>query len=242
MAAAREPERRTQAIDDCWTQIEIENLLKQQLAFTQVSIQETEDNQYAGTGVREGRTCQIDIKQVRGGIACNWSDGAGGEGSFRFGNSVTHEQHDQTDPSWVAKDPVQIDEIREATTRQQGRIVYLELPSGDLQWSHREEGKSGYFYFQAISPNDGRWEFAASDEAEIEAFHDRPLTANFSGAYSPNPDKRFGSTWADTIDVKVGQIVLARLAQEPTTIYIIKLKQQEEREQLMVKHAVVQTK
>ena len=115
----------------------------------------------------------------------------------------------------------------------------VEFTSGNLHWSEASPGKSGYFYFGSFPAEGPRWEFAASDHADIKAFDGKPLKARFFGRSSPSRDKRLGLSSTSAISVEVGQVVLARTVQDPTTIYILKIENQEQNESMTVHYIVL---
>ena len=146
---------------------------------------------------------------------------------------------DRVDDLYESKGDVRINDIRRVATRKKGSTIYLEFTSGKLQWSQSSPGKSGYLYFRGLSPENPKWEFAASDHADIKAFDGMPLKAKFYGEFSPSRDRRLGLSSSGAINVEVGQVVLARNVQEPTTIYILKIESHEQVEAMTVNYTVL---
>ena len=107
-------------------------------------------------------------------------------------------------------------------------ILYLDLKPAKLEWSVQSDAsKTGYFYFS--EPLGGPvWEFSRSNQANIADFEGKVLKARFDGR----------CPGGEAITVKVGEIVLARRADAPSVIYIIKLVRQEQ-ERLFAEYAVV---
>jgi len=147
---------------------------------------------------------------------------------------------DRSDDVYESRGNVQIREIRGSVTQSAGSLVYLELRSSRLQWSHAMPGQSGYLYFKTPGGNPAEWEFAASDLRDINAFNGKPLSAKFYGAFSPSRDKRLGQSSGNAINVEVGQIVLVRNVKDPATVYVLKIESQEEgREAMTVQYFVL---
>jgi hypothetical protein len=73
-----------------WNQPQVEQYLREDLKLTQVSLTPSGgDGNYTGTGTTaDGRTLQLQVKQVPGGIACDFQDDRGGSGRIAFGNLV----------------------------------------------------------------------------------------------------------------------------------------------------------
>ena len=146
---------------------------------------------------------------------------------------------DRDDDLFLWNGNVAIREVRKAITQNRAPSLSLEFPVGKLEWSHAKAGESGYFYFR--SPGDGPlWEFAATDETEIQAFHGKPLRAKFFGSNSPSRDRRLGMSSSNAINVQVGQIVLARMTEHPQSILVIKLVEQSvDEEKLTISYTVI---
>lgn len=145
---------------------------------------------------------------------------------------------DRRDHLFESAGTVQLREIRGASTQEGNVGICLKLPPGRLEWSHAQPGKSGYFYFNTHGEK-LNWEFAASEQRNLDEFNGKPLLSKFYGQFSPSLDPRLGHQSSNAIQVEVGQIVLARTAQDPHTVYVLKLEKQEQTEALTVQYAVV---
>lgn len=146
---------------------------------------------------------------------------------------------DRNDDVYESRGNVRIREIRRAVTQKAGSMVYLEFQGARLQWSHASPGKSGYLYFKSPGTTATEWEFAASDHREINEFNGKPLTEKFFGSFSPSRDKRLGQSSENSIEVEVGQIVLVRNVNAPTTIFVLKIEKQEQDEAMTVQYFVL---
>ena len=72
-----------------WDQAQVEAYLKQDLKLTEVSLTGTGGGSYTGTGKGlDGKAYRLDVKQVPGGIACEYVAGETGRGRISFGNPV----------------------------------------------------------------------------------------------------------------------------------------------------------
>ncbi len=141
--------------------------------------------------------------------------------------------------------PVQLGPIAESTTEELSEAsMYLDLEGQKLQWSQSSPGESGFLYFAKVAPpsHTPYWEFAASDVAKVEDLAGKPLRVRFYGMYTPG---RAGSplkwtAYSGAIDVRVGQVVLARTSEQPDKVYVIQIVRQEtDREQLSFRYAVI---
>jgi protocatechuate 3,4-dioxygenase beta subunit len=148
-----------------------------------------------------------------------------------------------------------LSKIRELTTTEVASMRYLKFPPANIQWSQHELGKNGYLYFDSPEGDLFYWEFAPSENKEIKDFEGKPLKTTFYGAYSPDWENvfakdsasslairaKFGMESKNSILVEVGQIVLARTVYDPTTIYILKIKQQSpDKESLTIEYAKIE--
>jgi hypothetical protein len=72
-----------------WSKTQVETWLKQDLKLTTLSLSAAGDHNYTGTGTTvDGRTYQLKVTQVPGGIACKFDSGTGSSGRIAFGNTV----------------------------------------------------------------------------------------------------------------------------------------------------------
>jgi hypothetical protein len=80
---------RAEAATGVWNREQVETYLKQDLKLTSVNLTPAGGDNYTGTGTTaDGRTLQLNVKQVPGGIACTFEDDRGGSGRIAFGNPV----------------------------------------------------------------------------------------------------------------------------------------------------------
>ncbi len=105
-----------------------------------------------------------------------------------------------------------------------GKHVYLDLGTESIWWSiSNEETGLGFLYF-VRPPNpdwtdDPVWEFAFVGRSDISQVTNDELKTQFISGGGQYTD---GHT-ITTVKVNVGQVVLARLAYDPSRIYIMKL-------------------
>jgi len=72
-----------------WDRGQVETYLKKDLKLTEVSLTGTGGGNYTGTGKgADGKAYRLNVKQVRGGIACEYEAGETGRGRIAFGNPV----------------------------------------------------------------------------------------------------------------------------------------------------------
>ncbi|MSR31751.1 MAG: hypothetical protein EXR99_09625 [Gemmataceae bacterium] len=72
-----------------WDKLEVETFVKEDIKLVEVTLKETTKNNYSGTGKdAQGRIFNLQVKQVPGGIACDFTNNGGGSGRVSFGNSV----------------------------------------------------------------------------------------------------------------------------------------------------------
>ena len=146
---------------------------------------------------------------------------------------------------WYESDgPVKIGPITECGTQtDRTHTVRLDLEDKKLMWSHCLPGKSGYFYFQKIgAPRTPYWEFSPCEVNSIEDMAGKALKARFYGMYTPGRGET-ALRWRSlqSIEVRVGQTLLARTADEPYKIFIIQITgQKEDQEQMSARYAVIQ--
>jgi len=139
---------------------------------------------------------------------------------------------------------VQLGGTEEVTTQDGGSMCYLDLDEHRLQWSHAEEGRSGYFYFgfQGIE-RVPEWQFAAVPERDIRELAGKPLSARFYGRGTPGGHEAIGRTDSDgAIKVTVGEVWLLRTLNDPSIIYAVKIKSQQKFEEMTVEYLVLRAK
>jgi hypothetical protein len=71
-----------------WSQAQVEGYLIEELKLTDLSLTRAGGENYTGTGTgRDGNKYRLNVKQVPGGIACDFTTDIGG-GKVSFGNPV----------------------------------------------------------------------------------------------------------------------------------------------------------
>jgi len=146
-----------------------------------------------------------------------------------------HNQTSSFDESGIESfDVSRVGPIMEQSTRATGKMRWISLEPGKLQWSSHKRGQSGYFYFQ-YGNDDSVWQFAKSPYGRIEEFAGQPLSVRFYNAGS----SAIGAN-GQAFLVAVGDVWLARPRNEPDTVYVIKIIRQERNEAMTVKYAVLQ--
>jgi hypothetical protein len=71
-----------------WSQTQVEEFLKQELALTTIALKSTGGDNYEGTGAdAEGIAYTLVVKQVLGGIKVEWKHSTG-NGTITFGKPV----------------------------------------------------------------------------------------------------------------------------------------------------------
>ncbi len=102
-----------------------------------------------------------------------------------------------------------------------------------LGWSsHAASSKerNGYIYMRDQRPSGGNrplWEFALSPKRRLSDVTEDDLRGEFYGMGDPRATNVFGAAWERAaILVPEGQIVLARLAADRSTVYVIRLAKQ----------------
>jgi hypothetical protein len=140
---------------------------------------------------------------------------------------------DRDDNLYVSKRPVQLGEIRELDTTNQNSVVSLNLGGVPLQWSVAAPGQSGYFYFSDHITETPDWEFAGTDASTLQEFDGKHIETAFYGKFSPTRDPGLGQASGNAINVRVGQIVLARTVAKPDTVYVLKIHQQAQDQEAM---------
>jgi hypothetical protein len=104
---------------------------------------------------------------------------------------------------------------------------YLDLKGARLEWSIGGPG-TGWLYFWDVESRSrvSRWEFAPCSQTNLLGVSELPT--DFCGSSEPRVGGFFGeSSTTNAIQVAVGQILFARRTDERSTIYILKLKEQD---------------
>jgi hypothetical protein len=142
-----------------------------------------------------------------------------------------------------SKTPLKIGPVIEAGTQTEGgSLIWLDLGGKKLHWSHSQPGKTGFLYFEKDGvPNTSYWEFSPCDAAKIEDLSGVSLKARFYGAHTPGRgDTKLGANSENAIFVSVGQVLLARTADDPRTIFVIQIVGQEPvQERMSVRYTVI---
>ncbi|MAG92628.1 MAG: hypothetical protein CMJ48_02585 [Planctomycetaceae bacterium] len=147
---------------------------------------------------------------------------------------------DKDDQHYRSNGKVKLGEIKQLATANKNSIISLELEAGPLQWSSSAPGKTGYFYFADHLPKTPDWEFAYTPAKTIAEFDGKPLEAEFYQRFSPSRDKQLGASgYGNSIQVALGQVVLARTSDDPETIYILQIHKQARHEAMTVRYTVV---
>jgi len=138
---------------------------------------------------------------------------------------------DRTDNLYVSPRPVHIDKIltTRATDYQGKKTVYLHFGKRLMEWS-KQSGQSGYIYSRAPGGKAPVWEFASIECSTLEELEGKALKVRFGSTHIP--------PGGETRGVRVGQMVLARHVDEPSTIYVIRFDRQEE-DRVFVQYAAI---
>ncbi len=150
---------------------------------------------------------------------------------------------DRTSVWFKSKGPITLGEIRQASTEGgRNQAVWLDLNGNKLQWSQGNPGKTGYFYFEKMERSRWSpfWAFAHCD-VPITKLKGTMLKAKFYGLFDPHGDEtRINWAGEQSIQVEVGQTILARTLEDTQTIYAIQIVSQGiEREQMDFRYAVI---
>ncbi len=144
---------------------------------------------------------------------------------------------------WESKSALKIGRIIEASTQTDGHwLVWLDLEGKKLEWSRSQPGKTGFLYFQKMGASRvPYWEFSPCDATKIEDLAGISLKARFYGMYtSGRSNSKLGWIGLQAIQVSVGQVLLARTADDPRTIFIIQIVGQDlDQERLSARYTVI---
>jgi hypothetical protein len=141
--------------------------------------------------------------------------------------------------------PIRLGQIVENNTiTNEGHIIFLDLQGKKLKWSACSPGKTGFFYFEKTGVNGTPyWEFAPCEATRIEDLAGKSIKARFYGLFTPGR-KQSPLGWAgsiQSIQVKVGQVLLARNTEDIHTIYVVKvLGQQHDQECMSYRYTTIQ--
>jgi hypothetical protein len=122
-------------------------------------------------------------------------------------------------------------------SRYKDQARYLDLKGTQLEWSIRGTN-TGWLYFWdpvGVRPRASRWAFAPCSDTNLLDVSELP--AQFYGSSDHHRIEVFGDSTTNAIIVAVGQILFARQTDKESTIYMLKLKDQD-RNKLVVDYCV----
>lgn len=114
---------------------------------------------------------------------------------------------------------------------------YLDLSGTQLEWSIGGTN-TGWLYFWDVSvkTSASQWEFAPCSETNLLGVSELP--GKFHGSSDPRRVEVFGDeSTTNAIKVAVGQILFARRTDKKSTVYMLKLREQD-RNKLVVDYCV----
>jgi hypothetical protein len=133
--------------------------------------------------------------------------------------------------------PIKLGQIVEGSTiTNDGHSIYLDLQGKKLAWSSGSPGKTGYFYFEKTGFNwTPYWEFAPCDVTRIEDLDGKSIKARFYGLFTPGrKQSHLGWTGSiQSIQVKVGEVLLARNTEDSQTIFVVQILGQQHDQECM---------
>jgi len=131
--------------------------------------------------------------------------------------------------------PVKLGPIIEISTTNINSISWLNLEDKKLEWSGGMPGKAGYLYFEKVDiPRTFYWEFSFSDATNIEDLANKPLKTKFAGYYAARSDIN------SSIVVSVGQVVFARMIEDPNKIFAIQIIKQDKSQSMTARYSIIQ--
>jgi Leucine-rich repeat (LRR) protein len=147
----------------------------------------------------------------------------------------------RTDNQYVSTDPVRIGNIHStfAADHNTGKVEHFQIDSKQMQWSVQSDARqTGYIYFQDPDTHLPLWEFSPLQFTDSDDWNIGSLNVRFYGMNSPSKPEHFGY---QAIDVKVGQVILARRTEETDKLYAIRFDKQEDGK-LWAKYTIVEGK
>jgi hypothetical protein len=126
---------------------------------------------------------------------------------------------DRQDNQVATTSDIALGDVQEITTTAIESDRFFVLPSGKLHWSHAEPGKDGYLDF-GNHLQKTQWEFTVPRIGTLADFDKKPLKATFLGKFEPGSN-------GYSVNPSVGQVVLARTADNPQTLYILEFIRQD---------------
>ena len=143
---------------------------------------------------------------------------------------------------FLSEEPMKIGRIVQTTAKtdpHRPNTVILDFEGKKMKWSLSEAGKSGFLYFEKISPlRTAYWEFAPCDAAKVEDLAGKPLETKFYGMYSPGRDEVGWSSGLEIIHLLSGKVLLARTTDDLRKIFIIQIIQ--DQEQMTARYTTIQ--
>jgi hypothetical protein len=149
--------------------------------------------------------------------------------------AVSDRAHDFYD----SKAPVKIGPISEQLASPDSHgILSLNLQGNRLEWSGSLH--KGYLYsYWTREPRSISWEFAPTTAKRLEDLAGTPLKSKFYGPFTPG---RIAVGWEDSgaITVHSGDVILARVSDEPQTVFAIQIvHQSDEKEEMTARCALL---
>jgi len=96
-----------------------------------------------------------------------------------------------------------------------------------MEWSLKKPNLSGYVYFNSTDAKRGAWEFAPCARRDLGEVTLADAQGEFYGKGHPEGTTAFGQNWrTNTIVVQLGDLFLARQANESKTVYALKVADQ----------------
>jgi len=96
-----------------------------------------------------------------------------------------------------------------------------------IEWSVKKAGLSGYLYLNSTDVKRGAWEFAPCQRLELTEVTLADAQGEFYGKGNLNGTNAFGQNWrTNVLVVQLGDLLLARQAKQPKTVYALKVADQ----------------
>ena len=96
-----------------------------------------------------------------------------------------------------------------------------------MEWSVKKAGLSGYLYLNSTDVKRGAWEFAPCQRLELTEVTLADAQGEFYGKGNLNGTNAFGQNWrTNVLVVQLGDLLLARQAKQPKTVYALKVADQ----------------
>jgi hypothetical protein len=105
----------------------------------------------------------------------------------------------------------------------------LQIGPATLGWSSHGE-QDGFVYMRDVQPggnNQPLWEFAPTPKQHFSEITRNDLKCEFYGMNDPRGSQIFGTAWdGSAVLIHEGHMFFARLASNPSTVYVIRLAKQ----------------